>query len=410
MGGSAGASTAGNGAGGSASGAAGAGTSGSGGTAGGTGGAGASFPIQAILTKLVVAPNHDFVVAGSAYKNAPFQNQELSRFSSDWQSLWSSNAPDAAGVWHPDVWASAPVSVTDIAVTSQGEVVTVGGNTIVEADGGMLYTQYLAKFDADGALLWSKALPGHFPPENLNLAVDGTDKIVIFTYIQNEGSDLQRYDTDGTLLWDKHWAPLSNITELPVGNTTKPLPEVLATDATGNIYLNAVLAPMVHIQKLSPDGDVLWSSSVGYDYAIAVTADGSRLYGVGEQLTAYDGKTGTVLWTRGVATASCAADASTCADQRELASVAAVDGNAIVSGRTSGIVLDQSDVTTAPNGSDGFALSFDPDGNLLWAHEYGPEPGVTSVFFAGNVASGPPGAAFAYFGQQKSGRIYNLLP
>jgi len=268
-------------------------------------------------------------------------------------------------------------------------------------------TQYLSKFYAGGTLLCKEPLPGDPQAGNAvggaKLAVDSEGNAVVLVFNETAGSHLQRYSPDGKVLWDID----PHITDIAGGQPYGSAPEALAIDDAGDIYVRASVGTKGAAQKFSSDGDLLWQTERDAGVSIAVAPDGSRLYGIwtqwgdgtsaGINLEAFDGKKGTHEWTKTTMAATCT-ELEKCNVQAFGVGVAVVGGNAVISGVMQGVLPGQTDVTA---GAGSIAMSFDPDGNVLWAHQF-------LMGYTSNVATGPEGAAFVYAGTGINGRIYDF--
>ncbi len=210
------------------------------------------------------------------------------------------------------------------------------------------YGVVLAKYDANGALLWSGEL-GTDLPGYYGLALDGNGVIYLGYY-----QYLARFDTDGNKLWA---ATLGAIT-------------AMAGTSSGCVYLAGT-----SLGSLDANGTQLWSkNSVPAGSAITVdgggniyicgatssSLDGGSTLGNDAFLAKYD-SSGNPVWVRQLHSPG-----------NDTANSVAIDpdGNILMAGSTPGSL-------GGPNagGTDAFLAKYDASGNRLWLKQFGTSAG-----------------------------------
>lgn len=195
------------------------------------------------------------------------------------------------------VWG---VSVTAVAVDANGNSYTTGVfNRIVTFgsytfDAGTGSGMFLVKYDSNGTVLWAKSAQNDDRISSTSLKVDASGNIYIagsfyassFTFagvtITNSDSSttyqdsfLIKLDSTGNALWGAKWYPSTFGSDYIFD---------LDVDATGNIYLaggyydSATSSRNIFIDKVSPNGGVIWTKSIGgagTDEADTVSVDSS---------------------------------------------------------------------------------------------------------------------------------------
>ena len=288
-------------------------------------------------------------------------------------------------------------------------ILTIGTQTLINKDNtGNTTDLFLAKYDANGNVLWAKSAGENHSNESvLSLAVDTSGNIyttgafggptITFdsVILTNGGFFLTKYDTDGNVLWAKSASNL-NVCQ---GSS-------VAVDVSGNAYVggwyrdssidfdsislpNAGSADLLLV-KYDTGGNMIWAKGFGgtnYDLAHAVAVDTSgNIYVTGEfgsptlvldtiTLT----KTGTdssdiflaklntngdVLWARKAGGAG-----------NDMANSVAVDGKLgivyITGTFTSPTMSIGPNVLVNAGSDDLFLAKYDTDGNAIWAKSAG---------------------------------------
>lgn len=157
----------------------------------------------------------------------------------------------------------------DVAVDSLGNVVVVG-DTFGSVNGGTLQGSmdgFVAKYDADGVLLWSNQIGTADFDRYFGVTVDSSDNVYAIGASQgslaatNLGSNdiiLTKHDSAGNLVWMKQF-----------GTTGADLGHSVATDSLGNVYIcgetsgslaasNTSFNSDAYVAKLDTAGTILW--------------------------------------------------------------------------------------------------------------------------------------------------------
>ena len=330
-------------------------------------------------------------------------------------------APD--WLWAKSAGGANDDEATSIAVDASGNIYVAGyyhsdtiifGATILtNADStGNTMNIFLAKYDANGNVLWAKSAGGIGYDLAYSVAVDDSGNAYVAGYfnsptitfdsttLTNAGSSnifLVKYDANGNVLWAKSAGG---------GSATS-----IAVDASGNIYVTGYFSNStlifgsttltnagyddIFLAKYDVNGNVLWAKSAGGSYrddatSIAVDASGitymagwfgSPILTFGSTtltnvdntgniadlfLAKYDAG-GNVLWAKSAGGTS-----------DDVATSIAVDesGNTYVAGyfQSSTITFDSTTLTIAgtyTNYDDIFLAKYDANGNVLWAKSAG---------------------------------------
>lgn len=210
---------------------------------------------------------------------------------------------DAAGnhAWSQSFGNFASDSGTDITTDSQGNVlftgffrdtVNVGGTDLASAGSSDIL---VAKFDTDGAHIWSERFGGGGAEAGTDIATDTTNVILAgsfngpvsvgdstFTPLGEIDIFFAKYDADGNHLWSQAFGDIESDNALD-----------LTTDAAGDIFLSGWFGGTVSVggtplvsngaldgffAKYDPDGNHLWSRGFGAanaDYAQWIETDAS---------------------------------------------------------------------------------------------------------------------------------------
>jgi hypothetical protein len=290
---------------------------------------------------------------------------------------------------------------------------------------------YVAKYDAEGNILWAKSAGGEAGEEAWGIATDpggnllftgsfGSSSITFGSFtLTHKGMFLVKYDPDGNVLWARSAV-----------DSSYAYPDAVATDASGNSFVTgwfwgdtlsfgtiklANTDPAyydVFLVKYDPEGNVLWAKSAGgtnidHGTSVAVDAAGNCFVGgyfispimtfdtiiltikdssfayTGLFLAKYD-PDGNVLWAHG--TQGMYND--------DVTSVAVdVSGNCYMGGDFScaSLTFGSKTITnTTVNYEDFFIADYEPDGNVIWAKNAG---GINSDYL-NSIATDPSGNLF----------------
>jgi hypothetical protein len=173
---------------------------------------------------------------------------------------------------------------TYVAGTFVSSTITFGTYTLTNAG---ICDMFVAKYDANGNVLWAKSEGGTAADEALSVAVDASGNIYMAGYFESPtitfgsytlintttGSNLgdislTKYDANGNVLWAKS-----------AGGTQGDIAYSIAVDASGNTYMTGYFySPILTIgsytltnagiddaflAKYDANGNVLWAESAG---------------------------------------------------------------------------------------------------------------------------------------------------
>ena len=276
---------------------------------------------------------------------------------------------------------------------------------------------FVAKYDADGHLLWAKPIYGQYGVRGTGIAADGSGNCFLTGFFGHHnyggtasfgtvtlssvgGADIfiAKYDPDGTCLWAERAG--SGTTGTYGGYTTEK-GEKIATDSSGNstvighfsgtatfgtIALTSIEESDIFIAKYDPDGNCLWAKQAGgtneeREYGIAVDGSGNSvitgyfrgtaifgtttLTSTGESdvfIAKYD-PNGTCLWAKQVGGPHRAGGYGIAVDG---------SGNSVITGYFRGTaIFETTTLTCIGEGYDIFIAKYNPNGNLLWVKQVG---------------------------------------
>jgi hypothetical protein len=336
-----------------------------------------------------------FAVIGLCF----FQNSISTAQNSDW--LWARSA----GGTYLDFQSSVAVDYSGNAyVTGRflSSSMTFGPYTLINTNAGSDEV-FLAKYDAGGNILWAKSFGGISSDDAHSIAVDVSGNVYVagsfFDSTLIIGSDtltnngvieayLAKFDANGNVLWAKGtWGTGYN------------LMYSVAVDASGNAYVTggfqsattnigsfSMSNPVSNyhfLAKYDANGNVLWAKSVGgiggaTGQSVALDASGNA-YATGSfsspgitldsyNLTSAGGNdvflakhdtSGNVLWARSVGGTKTEDDVSVGLDDL---------GNAYLTGNSSSPLITFDSITlTNTSWRSNFLAKYDANGNVLWA-------------------------------------------
>jgi hypothetical protein len=169
-----------------------------------------------------------------------------------------------------DLDTNASDQAHGIALDSAGNVV-IGGEIFVTEGVPQATTRrmFVAKYDAEGNLLWSKIQPSRTRNDRKTgdftaIAVDPQGNVILTGYGQSSGNQwdylIYRFRPNGELAWFKNYGSPSGLIDELQG---------LALDDTGNVYVTGTMAlnennldPMTI--KYDTAGKVVWQHKFGY--------------------------------------------------------------------------------------------------------------------------------------------------
>lgn len=286
----------------------------------------------------------------------------------------------------------------EVAAASDGSVYVAG--TTLSSDGD--FDVFLLKYGPDRALAWERtyglplnAQSGFDDDFGAGLAVASDGSVYVTGGLGTGVLFLAKFGADGTLLWDSTWGENGTI-----GTGA-------AIDAQGNIYVSGLSSVINQganqtealLIKFNPSGAVVWAQAwggAGFDAARAVAVSGDGVYITGDTnsffandafLVKFD-FAGNLLWERdwgvdGVDAPFTGLTAAHGIATDGLGNVY-ITGNASDTGHRKNILL----------------VKFNPAGDLLWERIGGPGFGNgsdiavsadnTAVFVSGNILSNDP--------------------
>jgi len=367
----------------------------------------------------------------------------LARHDADGTLLWAKraggtgadNGVDAAAL--PDGSVVACGLFAGSATFGQGEA----NETVLVSAG--IYDIYVARYQADGTLVWAKRAGGsdYDSPMGVAALTDGSSVVVGFsqlsavfgpgesneTTLTSAGSGdicIARYGADGTLIWAKRAGGTAN--DVCYGVAVSPDGSLFVA---GSYYASAVFGPGelgettltsagdrdIFIARYYPDGTLDWARSAGgagenYACAVAACQDGSvavtghvklaATFGAGEPgetilssaggadvfLACYEAD-GMLRWAK---------RAGGTAEDWGRGVATLDDGTVLVAGNFEasavfgpGELLEAT--LTSAGDKDGFVASYSADGKLAWVKQVG----GPSLAFANNVSILSDGSAIA---------------
>ena len=262
--------------------------------------------------------------------------------------------------------------------------ILIAGNTVRDLeDEDKSNDVFLRKLDSDGKLLWTRQFGSDFDDFAAGVAVDASDNVIIAGYTKgalegdNAGGEdvfVRKYDADGAVVWTRQF-----------GTANRDLAVAVAVDAAGAILVggstNGVLGGSAaglwdaFVRKYDASGNVIWTRQLGtsandFMRGVAVDNAGNILLS-GQTRGVFEGSNaggddvflqkldpdGELIWTRQFGTPAA-----------DLARGVAVDSsaNVLVIGNTTG------DLGAANAGdSDVFIRKYDADGTVLWTRQFG---------------------------------------
>jgi uncharacterized delta-60 repeat protein len=302
----------------------------------------------------VAVDNRDNVVAaGFTFNSGTSRDFTVAKFAPDGTLLWQQNVNGTA---------NGNEEALSVAVDTLGNVVAAGFTT--NADSGEDFT--VVKFAPDGALLWQRTANGtaNRGDEAWSVAADTLGNVVAAGYTTNAdtGQDfaVAKFAADGTLLWQR----TRNGTADGLDWAFRVAVDTLGNVVAAGYITNTDTGRDFTVAKFAPDGTLLWqrtgngtangndgASSVAVDTVGNVVAAGyTRNTDTGPDFTvAKFAPDGTLLW-QGIRNGS--------ANSEDQALSVAMDtlGNVVAAGF----------ITHADSGPNFTVAKFASDGTFLW--------------------------------------------
>ena len=214
----------------------------------------------------------------------------------------------------------------DVATDTFGNAYVTGSTTGVLAPGGDgNYDAFLAKYDTNGNLLWTKQFDDSVGNYGFTVSVAPSGHVYMAGQTGHDAR-FTKLDSDGNLIWTQS----PNFSVDPAQHTAF---WEMTTDSDGNVYVCG-------------DTDKIYDSAYGYQSGDAVVAK-------------FDAD-GNLQWQRQLESAT--------QSETESFSGVTVDehGNVFLSGLTAGAVQGAN-----AGGSDAVWAKYDSDGNLVWVDQFG---------------------------------------
>jgi len=222
---------------------------------------------QEVPLGLAVDRNDDVIVTGVKIISATSTAMHTVKFDGSGAVLWAQ-----------DFQAGVLDRGFDVAVDRDANVYVTGGTASVYSSVAG-FTQYTyavltIKYDPLGAVLWTRTDTHPATPalnEGMAIAVDQDGNSYVGTRFG--GGTIYKYDSMGGFVWSTYFPATPEATQYPEVSD-------LALDARGHLSV-AGYHPVdgkweYYLAKLSPNGDLEWSKSVGgdfFDLAIDVAVD-----------------------------------------------------------------------------------------------------------------------------------------
>ncbi len=191
--------------------------------------------------------------------------------------------PDGQLIWPRGL----PGGITcDLTVDEGGNSVICGWGSVVHPSAGGL-DAFVARYNGAGDLLWARQIGTPVQDQASGVATDGAGNVLVAGYTrgaldgENQGDldyFLAKYDADGELLW------LSQ-----VGTAGNDIGSDVVVDAAGNAYVTgrtdgypvgSVTTSNAFVSKFDPDGELLWTQRIGtpdsLEYAHGIALDGEE--------------------------------------------------------------------------------------------------------------------------------------
>jgi formylglycine-generating enzyme required for sulfatase activity len=195
---------------------------------------------------------------------------------------------DAAGalLWSRQLGTSGSDASEGVSADGLGNLY-IGGWTRGSLGGpnAGIFDAFISKYDEAGALQWTRQLGTSSEDVGYGVSADGLGNVYLSGYTRgsldgpNAGSNdafVAKYDADGALLWLRQF-----------GTASLDISYGVSADALGSVYLSGYTVGSLggtsaglqdaFVTKFNAAGDLLWSTQVGTsadDYSHSVSADG----------------------------------------------------------------------------------------------------------------------------------------
>jgi hypothetical protein len=268
-------------------------------------------------------------------------------------------------------------------MSGSGYGVSADGLGNVYISGALSGDAFVARYDADGNLLWTRRLGTTGNDWSHGVSADGLGNVYISGETTgslggpNEGANdafVAKYDHAGNLLWTRQY-----------GTSVDDISSGVSADGLGNVYVSgetygSLSGPNAgnrdaFVAKYDSAGSVLWTRQIGTtgsEWYTFVSADrlgnifvagrttgslgGPFTGGIAAWVSKYDAG-GSLLWTRQLGTTDDEGNFGVSADGK---------GNVYISGYFVGDLLGN-----IGGFNDAFVAKYDDHGNFLWARQLG---------------------------------------
>lgn len=356
--------------------------------------------------------------------NDGFVDIFLVKYNANGNVIW---AKSAGGTDRDEVWSVAVDASGNACITGEffSSIIIFGSDTLTNMS-WYAADFFLAKYDANGNVLWAKRAGGQSGEEGTHVAIDLSGNVYavgwffspsitfdsfILTNAGLTNTFIVKYESNGNVLWAKSAGGLGQDCGLSI-----------AVDLSQNVYITGDFGSNtmtigtftltnsgwddIFTVKYDANGNVLWAKSAGgsnIDLGVSIVPDDSgNVYvtglfsstsitvgnitltnagGIDMFILKYDAN-GDVLWAK---------SAGGTGDDRAECVAMVVWGNPFLTGSFNSptITFDTCTLASA-GGSDIFLVKFDASGNVLWAKS----AGGTSDDGAFSVAADASGDAY----------------
>lgn len=302
--------------------------------------------------------------------------------------LWQTHASAQGFVWTRQIQMSGLPTGYGVSADSSGNVYVTGGFEGTANFGPTLLTNaggndiFLAKYDANGGLIWAKRAGGSGSDAGADVTTDTSGDVYLTGYFQGPATfDSTNLTAMGSYLFVAKYSPAGDLIWIRQGSGG--VGTGIAVDVSGNIFNTGSGI----IQKRDPSGNVIWHRELsGLGKSIKVDTNGF-VYVAGQfasfnLLTKLD-PSGNFLWTQQAVAGTTNADGFPLAGTISAESLALDPaGNPLIAGyftrtATFGNTNISTPYPTDGGQSSGYVAKYDAAGNFSWVQRVGPR-GVAS--------------------------------
>ena len=300
-------------------------------------------------------------------------------------------------------------SANDVKVDRAGNVIIVGsfagtidfGTGPITWAGGQVGDIFIAKYNAQGTILWAKGFGAGFDDAAQSVSIDSSNNIVVTGYFEStvnfggttlasrRGIDVfvAKYRPDGVLLWATNFGGLQQdagkAVTVDTNNNIFAVSSFSGSATFGTNVLTVSAGTEMALAKISPAGAVLWAKGWGdtgsgcYVVPHALASQGGDVVVTGEFappanfgggnigvsnpnglfVAKYSGANGNFQWAKGAGTSGFAQGRGVAIDP--------LTGNAIISGTIQG-TMDFGCGAVTSSATSPFFASYNSSGTCLW--------------------------------------------